>query len=318
MSPWRANLVHTTSKHLEAPPRLIMSLSLGVAVLMLGGKMTAYLITGSAAILSDALESVVHLFATGFAAFSLWYASRPADDSHPYGHGKIAYFSSGFEGGMILLAAVTIIYTAVVDLIKGPELEQLGLGFLITAGLALINLALGIALIRIGRSHHSIVVESNGQHVLTDMWTSLGVLVGIGLVQLTGWVWLDPVTAILLGLNIMWTAGTLIRRSVSGLMEEAVPADQLALSNTLQRAVEKGNIVGWHELRHRRVYAQIWVEYHLLFPDEISVTEAHDRAHVLDDAIRALFPHQEVVVTAHFEPATRHDAAHPFGHEAPV
>jgi len=296
--------------------RRMMIASLVVAVVMLVGKSAAYLITGSAAIFSDAMESVVHLFATSFAAFSLWYAFRPADKDHPYGHGKIAYFSSGFEGGLILLAAGTIVYSAVQDLIRGPELQQLGIGLIITGALALVNLVLGLALIRVGRQEGSIVVESNGQHVLTDMWTSLGVLVGIGLVQWTGILWVDPVTAIFVATNIIWTAVSLIRKSISGLMETADPEDLLALHEVLDAAVSAGDAVGWHELRYRRVNKQVWVEYHLLFPDLLTVSEAHERGHRVDRAVRTLFPGSEVVVTAHFEPGSEHDTAHPHGHEA--
>jgi cation diffusion facilitator family transporter len=296
--------------------RPVMAASLIVALVMLGGKSFAYFLTGSSAIFSDAMESVVHLFATGFAAFSLWYAVQPADTEHPYGHGKIAYFSSGFEGGLILLAAVTIIYSAVLDLIRGPEVQQLGIGLAITGGLALINLVLGLSLIHVGRQHDSIVVESNGQHVLTDMWTSLGVLVGIGLVQWTGQVWLDPVTAIFVATNIIWTGINLIRRSVSGLMETADPVELAALHSVLDHAVSGGEAVGWHELRYRRVNRQVWVEYHLLFPDDLKVSEAHHRGHQVDSAVREIFPGSEVVVTAHFEPGSAHDSAHPHGHES--
>lgn len=294
-----------------------MAASVAVAVVMLVGKLGAWYITGSAAILSDAMESVVHLLATGFAAFSVWYAVRPPDRTHPYGHGKIAYLSSGFEGGLIMIAAVVIVYTAVGDLIAGPTLDELGIGLAITAALMLVNLVLGVALIRVGRRHHSLVIESNGRHVLTDMWTSLGVLVGVGLVQLTGIVWLDPVTAILIGINILWTAGSLMRRSVYGLMEQADPDDERALQAVLDRAVASGIVNGWHELRHRRVHNQVWVEFHLLFPNAMTVVEAHYRGSRVEGEVRALFPHADVVVTPHFEPEKGHDAAHPHGHEAP-
>ncbi len=144
--------------------RPVMMASLAIAFLMLGGKTYAWLITGSAAILSDALESVVHLFATGFAAFSLWYSTRPADEEHPYGHGKVAYFSSGFEGALISIAAVSIMYTAIADIIRGPDVEQVGAGLLITGGLALVNLVLGWSLVYTGKKHNSIVLRANGYH----------------------------------------------------------------------------------------------------------------------------------------------------------
>lgn len=286
-----------------------MVASLLVSFLMLSGKMTAYFITGSAAIFSDAMESVVHLMATGFATFSLWYSIRPADRSHPYGHGKIAYFSSGFEGGLIMIAAVSIIYSAVLDLIEGPQLEQLNVGLWITAALSAVNLVLGVSLIRVGKSHNSIVLISNGQHVLTDMWTSIGVIVGLIAVWYTDILWLDPVVAILVALNILWTAGKLIRQSVSGLMESVNPLESLAIKNVLDTAVGEEIISGYHQLRHRRVNNRKWIEYHLLFPDELSVHEAHERSHLVEDAVHKLFERDQVIVTAHLEPE-EHDDAH--------
>ncbi|GMQ83123.1 MAG: cation diffusion facilitator family transporter [Rhodothermia bacterium] len=286
-----------------------MAASLFVSFLMLSGKTTAYFITGSEAIFSDAMESVIHLLATGFATFSLWFSIRPADRSHPYGHGKIAYFSSGFEGGLIMIAAVWIIYSAVMDLIAGPELNQISLGLLITFGLSMVNLILGATLIRIGKNQNSVVLIANGQHVLADMWTSLGVVVGLLIVWLTDLLWLDPIVAILVALNILWTALRLIRRSVFGLMEYADPEDTKTLMGILDNAVQGGTIAGFHQLRHRRVDDQKWVEYHLLFPENLSVQEAHARSHLVEDAIHKLFRKDSVVVTAHLEPE-RHDDAH--------
>lgn len=296
----------------------MMMLSLVASVFMLAGKLGAWMLTGSSAILSDAIESVIHGLATGFAAFSMWYAIRPPDENHPYGHGKITYFSAGFEGGLIMVAALVILYTAVEALIVGPELRQLDKGLLITGVLMLINLALGISLVRVGRKHDNLVLVSNGHHVLTDMWTSLGVLIGVALVWWTGATWLDPVAAIFVALNILWTAGSLIRRAVRGLMEEVDPTVTEAITRVLTEAVASGDIRDFHELRHRRVGDRYWVEYHLLFPDEFTVKQAHDRAHRVDGAVKALFGRRPVVVTAHLEPEHAHDEAHPLGHETPT
>ena len=208
-----------------------------------------------------------------------------------------------------MVAAVTIIYAAVIDLIRGPELEQLNVGLLITGGLTVVNLILGVSLVRIGKSHNSLVLVSNGQHVLTDMWTSLGVIVGLFAVWLTDILWLDPVVAILVALNILRTAGGLIKRSVSGLMEYADPEDTRAFKILLDEAVKAETILGYHQLRHRRVDNQIWVEYHLLFPDELSVYDAHARSHDVEDSMHALFGTDTVIVTAHLEPE-QHDDAH--------
>lgn len=297
---------HASHRDLRGPAMLA---SLLVSFLMLGGKMTAYSITGSVAILSDAMESVIHLLATGFAVFALWYSLRPADPSHPYGHGKIAYFSSGFEGGLIMVAAITIIYSAVISLIEGPELRQLNVGLLITFGLSMVNLVLGLTLVRIGKRQNSIVLVSNGQHVLTDMWTSVGVVIGLFVVWMTDILWLDPVVAIIVALNILWTAGSLMRRSVQGLMEYADPDDTVTLRSILSGFQKDGTILAFHQLRHRRVNDQVWIEYHLMFPDDLSVLDAHDRSHHVEDAVQERFRCDSVVVTAHLEPE-RHEDAH--------
>ncbi len=293
-----------------------MGLSLAVALLMLVGKAAAYAATGSAAILSDAAESVVHLFATGFAGFSLWYAGTPADTSHPYGHGKIAYFAAGVEGVLVLVAAGGVLYSAAEAFVYGPSLERLGFGLLVIGGLTLVNLALGLYLVRTGRRTNSLVLVSNGQHVLADMWTSLGVLAGVALVWATGLAWLDPLVALLVAGNLVWAAYGLLKRSVAGLMEEADAEATQAILSELERATRHGVIRNFHQVRHRRVGDVVWIEYHLLFPGALSITEAHERSHAVEDAITVLFPEDEVHVTAHLEPAA-HAAAHPEGHAEP-
>ena len=297
----------------ERQQRLAMTASLVVAVVMLVGKLTAVALTGSTAILSDALESVVHLAATAMAGFSLWYAAQPPDRAHPYGHGKIAYFSSGLEGALILLAAVGIVWTSVLDLIRGPEVNQIGVGLMITAALGLVNLVLGVTLVRVGRRTNAIVLVANGHHVLTDMWTSLGVLVGIGLVWLTGAVWLDPVVALLVGANIVWTSGSLMREAYSGLMETADPDETGRVLGVLDDAVAEGLIAGHHHVRHRRVNDQVWIEQHLLLPDDLRLDAAHDRATAVELRQRAIFPESRVQVTSHLEPRSHEhpeDAPH--------
>ena len=295
--------------------RLAMTASLAVAVVMLVGKGVAYVLTGSTAILSDALESVVHLAATVMAGFSLWYAAQPPDPAHPYGHGKIAYFSSGIEGALILVAAVGIVWTATLDLVRGPEVQQIGLGLLITAGLGLVNLVLGLSLVRVGRRTNALVLVANGHHVLTDMWTSLGVVVGIGLVWATDAVWLDPVVALLVGANIVWTSGSLMREAYAGLMETADPGETERVLDALAAAEREGIIAGSHHVRHRRVNDQVWIEQHLLLPDDLPLTEAHDRASAVEARQRAIFPESRVQVTSHLEPVS-HDHPADAPHDA--
>lgn len=290
-----------------------MASSLAVAVLMLVGKLTAYYVSGSAAILSDAAESVIHIVATGIAAFSLWYSRQPSDPNHPYGHGKIAYFSAGFEGALILMASLYIVYVAIEDLIVGTELRELGLGLLITAALAFVNLGLGLFLVVTGKKHNDLILVANGHHVLTDMWTSFAVVAGVGLVLVTGQVWLDPVVALLAGLNILRSAVKLIRKSFAGLLDEAHHQSTHRILECLREATERGDLAGFHQLRHRTANEVMWVEVHMLLPGDMTVREAHSRVTEIEDEIEALFPEHTVHVTSHIEPRA-HEAAHPGGH----
>ena len=294
-----------------------MAASVAGALLVLGGKGAAYALTGSAAILSDAGESVTHVLATGFAAFSLWYAAEPPDPGHPYGHGKIAYLAAGAQGAMILLAAGGILYAAGRSLIEGPALRELGTGLVVTAGVAVLNGALGYYLVRVGRRTGSLVLVANGEDVRTDMWTSAGVLVGVGLVWLTGAAWLDPLVATLVALNILRTAYGLLRRAVEGLMEKAHPEATERIVGALQEAEDDGRIDGFHQVRPRRVENTLWIDCHLLFPDAMPVAEAHRRTTRVEETLEDRFPGQNVNVTAHLEPAA-HERAHPKGHHEPA
>ena len=296
----------------ERAQRWAMRASLGVAVLMLAGKTWAYALTDSTAILSDALESVIHLAATGMAAFSLWYARQPADRKHPYGHGKIAYFSSGIEGALIAVAGLAIAWEAVHALIEGPELSNLEAGLAITAALGAINLALGLFLIRTGKRTNALVLVANGEHVLTDMWTSLGVLVGVALVLVTGLTWLDPLVALVVGLNILWTSFRLMREAGRGLMDSA-EAD--ATDRVLAVLREADEIGGFHHVRHRRVNDRVFLEQHLLLDDDLPLHEAHRRASAVEARQRALFPESRVQITSHLEPLS-HEHAEGVPHDA--
>jgi len=294
---------------------IAMGTSLGVAVVMLIGKLVAYNITGSAAILSDAAESVVHIAATGVAALSLWYAHRDPDNAHPYGHGKIAYFSGGFEGAMILSAAIYIFYSSIRALIEGPELYHLGMGIVITAMLCLLNLVLGLFLVHVGKSRNVLILVANGKHVLTDMWTSAGVVVGVLIVHLTGIVWLDPVCALLVSGNIFYESARLILRAFRGLLDEADAAHGESILKTLRLAVDQKKISGFHQLRHREANDVIWIEVHMLVPGNMTTANAHLVVTEIENAIQALFPQYTVHVTTHIEP-DEHEEHHPDGHPA--
>jgi len=294
--------------------QIAMTISLLTSVVMLVGKLMAYFLTHSAAILSDAAESVVHGVATGLAAFALWYASRPADVEHPYGHGRIAYFSAGFEGALVFAASIAVLYNAGVGLIRGVELHNLGVGMGISGGLAAINLGLGWGLLRVGRRYNSVVLMANGKHVLSDVWTTAAAIVGVGLVMLTKLTWLDPATGLVLGLYIMASGLGLVRGSFAGLMDEIEPALSERLIRGLRTEMSGGRIVDFHQLRCRRVNDELWVDVHVLVPGELRIDAAHTRVTEVEEAIRRLFPGETVRINSHLEPAD-HERAHPGGHD---
>lgn len=295
--------------------KVVMFLSLLASVVMLAGKLTAYMITHSAAIFSDAAESVVHGAATGLAAVSLWYAARPADADHTYGHGRIAYFSAGFEGALVSAAALVVIWNGVAGLLQGRELRNLGAGLAISAALAIINLVLGWALIRVGRAHNTLILIANGRHVLADVWTTAAAVVGVGLVMLTGVTWLDPAAALVIGLIILRNGARLVRESFGGLMDRVDPALTQRLTDGLQARADDGLIVDFHELRCRQVDDAIFIDVHVLVPGELNMGAAHERVTELERSVRSLFPQNRVQITSHLEPAD-HEAAHPGGHKA--
>jgi cation diffusion facilitator family transporter len=279
--------------------RFPIILSIGAAILTLGLKYAAYLMTGSVGLLSDALESGINLLAALTAYFSLWYAARPADATHTYGHEKIEFFSSGLEGGLIVVAAVAIIRTSILRLITPVELEALGIGTLLSAAAAAVNFAVARILLRVGRKHRSIVLEADGHHLMTDVWTSVAVIVGVVLVMLTGRQWLDPVAALLMAANITWTGFQLIRRSFHGLMDRALSDEELAaLRAAITAHLEPGTT--FHALRTRRSGARRFADCHLLVPGSWSVKQGHDLAERIESAVRTALPGLQL--TLHIEP----------------
>jgi cation diffusion facilitator family transporter len=285
-----------------------MRLSLAVGFFMLAAKSFAYWLTGSAAILSDAAESVVHVVAVSFAAYSLWLSVKPADRSHLYGHDKISFFSAGFEGAMIIIAAFYIIFISIEKWISGLKLENLGIGTGLTFLASVINGGLGFYLIAIGRKNHSLILEANGKHVLTDCWTSLGVVVGLSLAMITGWLVLDPIIAILVALNILWTGGQLIRQSIGGLMDEVDPETEARIKSLLDPITQSQGIE-YHALRHRSTGSTLWMELHLLFPKGILLENAHAIATQIEDRLKNNFPTRTEVIT-HLETLEDHADIH--------
>jgi cation diffusion facilitator family transporter len=288
-----------------------MTLSLVIGLFMFAIKMGAYLLTGSAAILSDAAESVVHVAAVTFAFYSLRLSFKPADEGHRYGHAKISLFSAGFEGAMILLAALYIGYEAIQKLIFGGELQNLGIGTSLTVLAMVINGALGGYLIATGRRRRSLILIANGKHVLTDCWTSLGVIAGLGLTLGTGWLAWDPIAALVVAGNIIVSGIGLIRESVRGLMDVADPEIDRQLNEVLESQTQRHGIQ-YHDLRHRNLGSMYWVEVHLLFPQSLTIGEAHRIATVIESAVAAAVE-TEIHVTTHLEAIEDHERIHPPG-----
>lgn len=285
-----------------------------MSFVMLLGKWIAYLITDSTAIFSDAAESVIHIFAIGIASFSLWYSEQPEDEDHPYGHSKIVYFSAAGEGILIFLAAVSIIFVAIQALVTGSVPNDLDIGIIILAFLSLINLLLGTYLVWTGKKTNSLVLIANGKHILADMWTSLGVVIGVSVVYYTGFEWLDPVIAMMVGMNIIVTSAKLLKTSFSGLMDQVDPSSQQKIIGSLEESIQKGWIEGFHQLRHRYVNDRLWIEIHLTFPETMPILEVHEKTCKVEIAIEELFPKNQVWITTHMEPAGDQCCLHPDNH----
>jgi len=301
----------TTDAATHRDQRFAMRLSLGFGAAMLAGKVGAYVLTGSAAILSDAVESIIHVIAVAFAAWSLALSARPADRRYPYGYERIAFFSAGFEGAMIVIAAVGIIVASVRKWLGGLVLEQLGLGTLIVAAAAGVNALLGWYLVRTGRRTQSIILEANGKHVLTDSWTSVGVIGGLLLVMATGWKPFDPIFAIAVALNILWSGAQLMGRSVGGLMDRSDPAVERALGEQLD-ALSSELGIEYHALRFRHTGQRVLVEVHLLFPYDLALGEAHRLATAVEERLPRGIG-RDVEVITHLEALEDHHDVHRAG-----
>lgn len=286
-----------------------MSWSLGVGCFMLVGKFSAYWLTGSVAILSDAAESLIHVVAVAFAAFSLWLSLQPARAGSPYGYDRITFFSAGFEGGMIIVAALWIIASAIQKWLAGLVIERLGLGTLLVLLASLINLALGYYLLRTGRRTGSLILEANGKHVLTDSWTSFGVVAGLVLVLFTGWKPFDPILAIAVAINILWAGGQLVRTSVRGLLDLPDPEKAQMLEEAVAGIAGEMRLE-YHRLRFRDLGQRWIVSLHLLFPDTVPLRESHRMATEFEKRVADHLPPNSEVFT-HLEPAEDHRTLHP-------
>jgi cation diffusion facilitator family transporter len=292
--------------------RFAMRLSLALGIVMLLGKLTAYFLTHSAAILSDAAESVVHVVAVAFAAFSLRLSAKPAAPEFLYGYERITFFSAGFEGAMIILAGIAILAAAVQKWIVGWQLENLGVGSLLVLAAGVLNAALGYYLLRVGRRARSLILEADGKHVLTDSWTSFGVVAGLGLVLVTRWKPFDPIVAIAVALNILWSGGHLVWDSAVGLLDYGDPAAGRKIREKLDAICDDLGI-SYHGVRFRTTgYRQI-VEVHLLFSQFTLVGEAHGLATILEERLPQQLGIPAEVIT-HLESFEDHSDVHSEAH----
>ena len=261
-----------------------IAVSLVVSLGLLAAKFYAYRLTGSTAILSDALESIVNVVAAVFAIGALIFAGRPADRNHPYGHGKMEFLSAAFEGGLIAFAAVLIVYEVIQSLLASVTLRSLDLGVAVVLGAGLVNLALGVYLVRTGRRYDSITLVADGRHVMADFYTSAGIGVGLLLVRVTGFGWLDPLVAAVVALNLLWTGLRLVRQAAAGLLDEEDPALLGRLVDVLQPHLGEG-VIRVHHLRAIRSGRVHHVDAHLVVPEFWSVERSHELAEQLGERV---------------------------------
>ena len=275
-------------------------LSVGAALATIALKTAAWWLTGSVGLLSDALESLVNLAAAFLALWMLRVAAAPPDDEHPYGFSKAEYFSAGIEGGLIVLAAAGILFAALPRLVSPTPLDMPGVGLGLTAIATLLNFAVARSLIRAGGRFHSITLEADGRHLMTDVWTSVGVFAGVALVFATGVYWLDPLIALAVAAHIVWTGAALMRRSVKGLLDTAISAGDKREVTRLFHEYSRRYGIAFHALRTRQAGARRFLSFHMLVPDAWTVSQAHKLSEELEQRIRSLVPNASI--DTHIEP----------------
>jgi len=275
-------------------------LSVAAAVATIGLKTVAWWLTDSVGLLSDALESLVNLAAALLALSMLRLAASPPDENYPYGFSKAEYFSAGIEGALIVLAAAGIVWAALPRLIAPRALEMPFAGLTLTIAASAINFAVGVALLRAGREYHSITLEADGRHLMTDVWTSAAVIAGVALVYVTGWLRLDPLIALAVSLHILWTGFGLVGRSVRGLLDPAISAQDQGEVNKLIAEYSRRYGVSFHALRTRQAGARRFVSFHLLVPDAWTVAQAHQLSEEIEARMRSMVPN--AAIFTHIEP----------------
>ena len=286
-------------------------LSIAAALVTIFLKFFAWYLTDSVGLLSDALESCVNLVAAIIALIMLTIAETPADEKHPFGHTKAEYFSSAIEGGMIVVAAFSIIWSAVPRIIHPQPLENVEVGLLISVGASLINLVVALVLIKAGKMNNSITLDADGKHLMTDVYTSGGVLVGILLVKLSGWQILDGIVAVAVALNILWAGYQLIHRSATGLLDASIPDDELAKISDLLNSL-KSQSIEHHSLLTRQAGQRKFIAFHLLLPGHWTIQDGHDQAEKIEREIRNLFD-APITVFTHLEPIEDPVSMHDIG-----
>ena len=275
-------------------------LAIAAAVATIGLKAAAYLLTGSVSLLSDALESLVTLVAAIIALIALTVAMKEPDEEHAYGHAKAEYFASGLEGGLVLLAAVSIILTAVPRLFQPEPIEQVGWGTAVSVVATLINLAVARRLFQAGTEHRSVTLEADARHLMADVWTSVGVIAGVITVSLTGWERIDPIIALAVAGNIVWTGISLVRRSMHGLLDTAIVTGELAAVEGILSRYEREVGIQTHALRTRQAGMRRFVSVHILVPGGWSVRDGHRLLEEIENDIRTALP--GTTVFTHLEP----------------
>ena len=274
-------------------------LSLATSIVTIALKFAAYWLTGSVGLLSDAVEAIVNIVAALVALMILAYAEEKPDAEHNFGHEKAQYFSSGIEGALIFVAAGAIVWTAIPRLVNPQPIEQVGVGLALSVAAAFANAGCAWMMLGAARAHRSITLEADAKHLLTDVWTTVGVLVGVVLVSLTGWLRLDPIIAIAVAIQILWTGWRLMGRSFQGLMDRAIPdEDRGQIVEVLETLRHEGG--DYHALRTRVAGAKSFVDVHILVPGRMSVQAGHDLVERLENEIQRRLPHVEVLT--HLEP----------------
>ncbi|HET9920101.1 MAG TPA: cation diffusion facilitator family transporter [Ktedonobacteraceae bacterium] len=281
------------------PARFYIVLSIFAALVTMGVKFVAYLLTGSVGLFSDAAESVVNLIAALVAFWALTLAARPADEEHAYGHTKSEYFSSGVEGALILVAALVIVLEAIPRLLHPRPLEDIGVGLAFSVSGALINGVLAWFMLRAGKQQRSITLQADAKHLFTDVWTTVGVLIGVILVALTGWLILDPIIALLVAVNVIWTAIRLLWETGLGLLDTALPPPDLAQIHTILDAY-RARGVDYHALRKRRAGRRRFIYFNLLVPGTWKISQGHALSEDIEAALRGSLP--ESTIFTYLEP----------------